>query len=74
MDKKDTEHYKLGAAHALAGFKPYKFQDPYLQQLYDEGYNTAAKLERQLHREWQRRQAIPGYPGQAKVDNDDDDD
>ena len=37
---KDTEHYKLGRAHRIEGLKRYKFQDAYLQSLYDAGYDA----------------------------------
>lgn len=39
MNKEDTEHYALGFMHAMQGIEPYKFQDPYLQGLYDAGWN-----------------------------------
>jgi hypothetical protein len=49
MVDKSNEHYQLGKEHAFAGYPKYKFQDPYLQKLYDEGYNdTCAKADRDL--------------------------
>jgi hypothetical protein len=43
--KGDDEFIKIGAAHAAAGQPRYKFKDPYLQKLYDEGYNLNNELK-----------------------------
>jgi hypothetical protein len=39
MNNRDETIFKLGMAHAAQGLARYKFQDPYLQNLYNKGYD-----------------------------------
>lgn len=35
-----SDHWHVGREHASLGEPRYRFQDKYLQQQYDEGYNS----------------------------------
>jgi hypothetical protein len=72
-----NEHYNLGVEHASAKLQRYKFQDPYLQQQYDMGYDEecrqsgwrpdqSPRSRPDLIKYWDAQQ-IPGMPGRGKV-------
>jgi hypothetical protein len=59
MKPKRSDHYQLGQAHSMSGMPRYKFQDPFLQQEYDKGYNSDGERdsnESALLRELQKQQ------------------
>jgi hypothetical protein len=65
VKKEHTEHFKLGFAHGMAKQERYKFQDPYLQELYEAGYESGERL-RNIEQKF-LGQTIPGFPGKVRI-------
>lgn len=53
MTKRDLEIIELGTRHAASGEARYRWQDPYLQALYDRGFD--GQRTQSIHIEYMRR-------------------
>lgn len=44
---KERDHFELGWQHGLNNTPRYKWQDPYLQKYYDQGYDHGQRMLRE---------------------------